>query len=64
MRACLANLLPFLCYSIIMSGLLLIAVTPLFAGLLLWMPLAVISTYTSYKDVFVRATDEDATRPV
>jgi len=64
MRACLANLLPFLCYSVIMSGLLLIAMTPLLAGLLLWMPLAVISTYTSYKDVFVRATDEnDMARP-
>jgi hypothetical protein len=58
MRACLANLLPFLCYSVIMSGLLLVAMTPLLAGLLLWMPLAVISTYKSYKDVFVRATDE------
>jgi uncharacterized membrane protein len=53
-RACLANLLPFLFYSAIMSGLLVIAVTPLFAGLVLWVPVAVISAYTSYRDVFVR----------
>jgi hypothetical protein len=59
MRACLANLLPFLCYSVIMSGLLVIAVTPLFVGLVLWMPMAVISTYTSYKNIFVRAPGEN-----
>jgi len=52
-QACLVNLLPFLLYGVIMGGLLVIAVVPLAAGLILWVPLAVISAYTSYRDVFV-----------
>ena len=51
-RACLLNLLPFLLYGVIMFGLLVVAMAPLFAGLVLWVPLAVISGYTSYRDVF------------
>ncbi len=57
MRACLVNLLPFLLYGLIMSGLLLIAIAPLFAGLVLWVPLAVISGYTSYRDIFQGAAE-------
>ena len=53
-RACLLNLLPFLLYGVIMFGLLVVAMAPLFAGLVLWVPLAVISGYTSYRDIFVR----------
>ena len=52
MRACLLNLLPFLLYGVIMFGLLVVAMAPLFAGLVLWVPLAVISSYTSYRDIF------------
>jgi uncharacterized membrane protein len=52
-HACLLNLLPFLLYGAVMFGLLVVAVAPLFAGLVLWMPLAVISGYTSYRDIFV-----------
>jgi uncharacterized membrane protein len=51
-RACLLNLLPFLLYGVIMVGLLVVAMAPLLAGLVLWVPLAVISNYTSYRDVF------------
>jgi uncharacterized membrane protein len=51
-RACLLNLLPFLLYGVIMFGLLVVAMAPLFAGLVLWVPLAVISSYTSYRDIF------------
>jgi hypothetical protein len=51
-RACLLNLLPFLLYGVIMFGLLVMAMAPLFAGLVLWVPLAVISGYTSYRDIF------------
>ena len=60
-QACLANLLPFLFYSVVMSGLLVLAVMPLFAGLVLWVPVAVISAYTSYRDVFVHAVGETGT---
>jgi uncharacterized membrane protein len=31
------------------------AALPLFVGLLVWIPLAVISAYTSYRDVFAAA---------
>jgi hypothetical protein len=55
MRACLANLLPFLLYGALMSALLLAALLPLFVGLAVWMPVAVISAYTSYRDVFAPA---------
>ena len=51
-RACLLNLLTFLLYGVIMFGLLVVAMAPLFAGLVLWVPLAVISGYTSYRDIF------------
>ncbi len=39
-RACLLNLLPFLLYGVIMFGLLARGDCPLFAGLVLWLPLA------------------------
>ncbi len=56
-QACLLNLLPFLLYGVIMFGLLLVAIVPLAAGLILWVPLAVISAYTSYRDVFAPAAN-------
>jgi hypothetical protein len=52
MRGCLLNLLPFAVYGVIMAGLLVVAMAPLLAGLVLWVPLAVISNYTSYRYVF------------
>jgi uncharacterized membrane protein len=56
-RACLTNLLPFLLYGVIMFGLLVVAMAPLLAGLVLWVPLAVISGYTSYRDIFSEEAD-------
>jgi uncharacterized membrane protein len=52
MRACLANFLPFLLYGALMSVLLFLALLLVFVGLVVWMPVAVISAYTSYRDVF------------
>jgi hypothetical protein len=51
-QACLANLLPFLVYGLVMSALLFVALVLVFVGLLLWAPIAIISTYTAYRDVF------------
>jgi uncharacterized membrane protein len=53
-QACLANVLPLLLYGAIMFCLLILALAPLLAGLVLWIPLAILSSYTSYKDVFVK----------
>lgn len=61
MQACLLNLLPFVLYGIIMAGLLVLAMLPYLVGLILWMPLAVISAYTSYRDVF--GADRQAPAP-
>lgn len=52
MQACLANLMPFLLYGAVMLLLLLAATLVFFVGLALWMPIAVISTYTGYRDVY------------
>jgi uncharacterized membrane protein len=51
MQACIANLLPFLLYGAIMTALLVLAMLPAMMGLVLWVPLAVISTYTAYREV-------------
>lgn len=55
MQACVVNMLPFLLYGAIMGGLFVAALVPALAGLLLWVPLALISTYTAYRDVFTQA---------
>ena len=51
--ACLANMMPFLVYGIVMVILIVLAVIPLMLGFLVVGPLALISSYTSYRAVFV-----------
>jgi uncharacterized membrane protein len=51
--ACLRNALPLLIYSIVSSVLLLFAVIPFGLGLILWIPVMLLTIYTSYRDVFV-----------
>ena len=55
LRACLANLMPFVVYSAITMGLFALALWPRGLGLLLWVPLMTLSLYTSYRDVFPEA---------
>jgi uncharacterized membrane protein len=50
--ACVRNLLPLLLYSLAMFGLLVVAMLPFMLGLLLWVPLAMLSIYTAYQDIF------------
>jgi hypothetical protein len=52
LQACLANILPFLLYGAVMLALLLPAMIVFFIGLPLWLPIAVIGTYTGYRDLF------------
>lgn len=52
LRACAVNLLPFLLYGLIMSALLLLALMLFLVGLALWVPLAVVTTYVSFRDIF------------
>lgn len=50
-QACLTNILPFLLYGLVMSALLIIALA-LVVGIALWLPLAILTAYTSYRDIF------------
>ncbi len=50
--ACMKNFLPFLVYGIVMMMLMFVAVIPVFLGLLILIPVIVISLYTSYQDLF------------
>ncbi len=51
----LRNILPFLVYSLASTVLLVLAVIPFGIGLVLWLPVMVLTMYTSYRDVFVAA---------
>ena len=53
MLASLRNAVPLLLYSIVSSVLLLFAVIPFGLGLILWIPVMLLTIYTSYRDVFV-----------
>ncbi len=51
-KACIINMLPFLLYGVVWLGLFIIAVIPLFLGLLVLGPILILTIYTSYKDIF------------
>ena len=59
--AVLANILPFLIYSLVLAVLLVLAAMPFMLGLLLWVPVAIASIYTSYVGIF--APDATAAGP-
>ena len=50
---CLKNVLPLTLYSIIMLVLLFLGMIPLLLGLLIVMPMLMISVYAAYKDIFL-----------
>ncbi len=50
--ACLRNVLPFLIYCTLTFTLLVLAVIPFGLGLILWIPVMLLTMYTSYRDVF------------
>jgi len=61
-RACLRNMQPFLVYGVFSLLLLIVASIPFGLGLVLWIPVMVLTIYTSYRDVFaIAATPEQAT---
>jgi uncharacterized membrane protein len=49
---CLRNIIPFLLYGIVMMVLAIVAVIPFGLGMLVWVPLAITSTYTAYRAIF------------
>jgi len=50
--ACLANMMAFTVYGLIVLGLWFIASIPLFLGLIVLLPVMLCSIYTSYRDIF------------
>jgi uncharacterized membrane protein len=50
--ACLRNLVPFLLYGLVMFIAAVIAVIPFGLGMLVWVPVAVASTYVAYRQIF------------
>ncbi len=57
--ACVANFVPFMIYGLVMLGFMMLLPFTLFLGLLLLVPLMVITFYTAYRDIFVER-DEPA----
>jgi uncharacterized membrane protein len=50
--ACFRNFVPFLVYGIVMTLFAILAVIPFGLGFLVWIPLAIASTYASYREIF------------
>lgn len=50
--ACFRNFIPFLVYSIVMLLALIVAMIPFGLGLLVWIPVAIASTYAAYRAIF------------
>lgn len=50
--ACLRNFVPFLVYGLLMLVLAIVAMIPFGLGMLVWVPLAITSTYVAYRRIF------------
>ena len=46
------NFVPFIVWGLVMFVLLIVAVIPFGLGMLVWVPLSITSTYTSYRAIF------------
>ena len=50
--ACFRNFVPFLVWSIVMCLLAIVAIIPFGLGMIVWLPVAIGSTYIAYRDIF------------
>ncbi len=57
-RACLSNLIPFLIYGLILLVFSFIAMIPVGLGMLVLLPVIMISMYTGYKTIFLHDTSD------
>ena len=51
-RGCMRNIVPFLIYGLVMMLLSFIAVIPFGLGMLVWVPVAITSTYAAYRSIY------------
>ena len=63
LRASLRNFVPFLLYGIVMLVLAVVACIPFGLGLLVWVPLALTSTYAAYRAIFATEAAPPAAVP-
>ena len=56
-RGCMRNIVPFLVYGIVMTLLAIVALIPLGLGMLVWIPVAVASTYAAYRQIYTEEPD-------
>ena len=49
---CLSNIVPFLLYGLVMTIGAVLAVIPFGLGMLVWVPVAIASTYVAYRQIF------------
>lgn len=52
-KACLKNIMPFTLYSIVLLVLVIVAIIPVGLGLLVLLPVMMLTAYTSYHDIFI-----------
>ena len=57
---CLANIVPFLLYGLVMFVAAVLAMIPFGLGMLVWVPVAIASNYVGYRQIF---TEEAAPAP-
>ena len=55
-RGCLKNLIPFLVYGFVMLLLCIVAMIPILLGFLVWIPVAIASTYAAYRSIYTEQT--------
>ena len=55
-RGCLRNIVPFLIYGIVMTLLSILAAIPFGLGMLVWVPVAIASTYAAYRSIYTEET--------
>ena len=55
---CFRNFVPFLVYGLIMMFFAILAVIPFGLGFLVWLPVAIASTYVAYRRIFTQGAGE------
>lgn len=61
--ACFRNFVPFIVYGLVMFVALIVAVIPFGLGMLVWVPLAITSTYVAYRRIFTEEEAAEETTP-
>ncbi|HET7729633.1 MAG TPA: BPSS1780 family membrane protein [Usitatibacter sp.] len=61
--ACFRNFVPFIVYGLVMLVALIVAMIPFGLGMLVWLPLAITSTYVAYRRIFTEEASAAVTPP-